>query len=68
MFTGTTIIAVRKGNKGAIGGDGQVTLGQNTIMKQGARKIRRLFHNRIVVGFAGSVADSFTLSEKFETT
>ncbi|MGI6188646.1 MAG: ATP-dependent protease subunit HslV [Clostridiales bacterium] len=67
MFTGTTIIAVRKGNKGAIGGDGQVTLGQNTIMKQGARKIRRLFHNRIVVGFAGSVADSFTLSEKFET-
>ena len=43
MFTGTTIIAVRKGNKGAIGGDGQVTLGQNTIMKQGARKIRRLF-------------------------
>ncbi|NLO82806.1 MAG: ATP-dependent protease subunit HslV [Clostridiales bacterium] len=67
MFTGTTIIAVRKGNKGAIGGDGQVTFGQNTIMKQGARKIRRLFHNRIVVGFAGSVADSFTLSEKFET-
>lgn len=66
MLMGTTIIAVRKGGKGAIGGDGQVTFGQNTIMKQGARKIRRLYHNRVVVGFAGSVADSFTLSEKFE--
>lgn len=67
MLRGTTIIAVRRGDKGAIGGDGQVTLGQSTIMKQGARKIRRLYHNRVVVGFAGSVADAFTLSEKFET-
>ncbi len=67
MLKGTTIIAVRRGDKGAIGGDGQVTLGQSTIMKQGARKIRRLYHNRVVVGFAGTVADAFTLSEKFET-
>lgn len=67
MLRGTTIIAVRRGDKGAIGGDGQVTLGQNTIMKHNARKIRRLYHNRVVVGFAGSVADAFTLSEKFET-
>jgi len=67
MLIGTTIIAVRRGDKGAIGGDGQVTLGQSTIMKQSARKIRRLYHNRVVVGFAGSVADAFTLSEKFET-
>jgi len=67
MLRGTTIIAVRRGDKGAIGGDGQVTLGQSTIMKQSARKIRRLYHNRVVVGFAGSVADAFTLSEKFET-
>lgn len=67
MLKGTTIIAVRRGDKGAIGGDGQVTLGQNTIMKHNARKIRRLYHNRVVVGFAGTVADAFTLSEKFET-
>ncbi len=66
MFSATTIVAVRKGNKGAMGGDGQVTFGENTIMKHGAKKVRRLYHDQVVVGFAGSVADAFTLSEKFE--
>src|SRR5690606_38505180 len=66
MFSATTIVAVRKGDKGAMGGDGQVTFGENTIMKHGARKVRRLYHDQVVVGFAGSVADAFTLSEKFE--
>jgi len=63
----TTIIAVRRGHKVAIAGDGQVTMGNTTIMKQGARKVRRLFGGKIVAGFAGSVADAFTLFEKFET-
>ncbi|MGI6705431.1 MAG: ATP-dependent protease subunit HslV [Clostridia bacterium] len=66
MFEGTTIIAVKKDGRCAIAGDGQVTFGQNTIMKHHARKVRRLYHNKVVVGFAGSVADAFTLSEKFE--
>lgn len=66
MICATTIVAARKGGKTAIGGDGQVTLGQNTIMKHKARKIRRLYNNQVIVGFAGSAADSFTLSEKFE--
>jgi len=66
MIYATTIVAARKGGKTAIGGDGQVTLGQNTIMKHKARKIRRLYNNQVIVGFAGSAADSFTLSEKFE--
>jgi ATP-dependent HslUV protease subunit HslV len=66
MLEGTTIIAVRRGSKGSIGGDGQVTLGQNMIMKHKARKVRRLYHGKVLVGFAGSVADAFTLSEKFE--
>ena len=63
---GTTIVAVRKNGRAAIGGDGQVTFGQNTIMKHGARKVRRLYHDRVLVGFAGSVADAFSLSERFE--
>src|SRR5690554_3913906 len=66
MLKGTTIVAVKKDSKGAVAGDGQVTLGQSTIMKQSARKVRRLYYDRVVVGFAGSVADAFTLSEKFE--
>ena len=63
---GTTIVAIRKDGKTAIAGDGQVTMGQSTIMKHGARKVRRLYHDKVVAGFAGSVADAFTLFEKFE--
>ncbi len=63
---GTTIVAVRKDGKCAIAGDGQVTLGETTIMKHTAKKVRRLFNNKVVVGFAGSVADAFTLCERFE--
>lgn len=66
MFHATTIIAVKKGSKVAIAGDGQVTFGQATVMKHTARKIRRLFHGQVLAGFAGSVADAFTLFEKFE--
>ncbi len=66
MLKGTTIVAVRRNGRGAVAGDGQVTVGQSTIMKQGARKVRRLYQDRVIVGFAGSVADAFTLSEKFE--
>src|SRR5690554_5357283 len=66
MLKGTTIVAVRKNGRAAIGGDGQVTFGQNTIMKHSARKVRRLYQDRVLVGFAGSVADAFSLSERFE--
>jgi len=66
MLKGTTIVAVRRNGHGAIAGDGQVTMGESTIMKHGARKVRRLYNDRVLVGFAGSVADAFTLSEKFE--
>jgi len=66
MLKGTTIIAVRKGSKAAIAGDGQVTFGEHTIMKHGAKKIRRLYHDKVLVGFAGSVADAFSLNELFE--
>jgi ATP-dependent HslUV protease subunit HslV len=66
MFHATTIIAVKKGKQVAIAGDGQVTFGQATVMKHGARKIRRLFQGKVLAGFAGSVADAFTLFEKFE--
>jgi len=62
---GTTIIGIKHNGKIAIGGDGQVTLG-NTVMKSTARKIRRLYDNKVVVGFAGATADAFTLTEKFE--
>jgi len=65
MFRGTTIACVRRGGRVAICGDGQVTLG-NTVMKHTARKIRRMYDDRIVAGFAGSTADAFTLFEKFE--
>ena len=63
---GTTIVGIRKDGKTAVAGDGQVTMGQNTIMKHGAKKVRRLYHGQVVAGFAGSVADAFTLFEKFE--
>jgi len=66
MFHATTIIAIKKGNEVAIAGDGQVTFGQATVMKHGARKIRRLYEGKVLAGFAGSVADAFTLFEKFE--
>ena len=63
---GTTICAVRRNGQTAIAGDGQVTMGEHTIFKTTARKVRRLYNGEVVVGFAGSVADAFTLCEKFE--
>ncbi|MGI6361930.1 MAG: ATP-dependent protease subunit HslV [Bacillota bacterium] len=65
-FHATTIVCVKKDDRVALAGDGQVTLGQSTVMKHGAKKIRRLYHNKVLAGFAGSVADAFTLFEKFE--
>jgi ATP-dependent HslUV protease subunit HslV len=65
-FHGTTIVSVRRGGKVALGGDGQVTLG-NIVIKQGARKVRRLYQDRILAGFAGATADAFTLFERFES-
>jgi len=65
QFHGTTILSVRRGNEVAVGGDGQVTLG-NIIIKGTARKIRRLYHDKILAGFAGATADAFTLQERFE--
>jgi ATP-dependent HslUV protease subunit HslV len=62
----TTIVGVRKDGQVAVAGDGQVTIGNNMIMKHGARKVRRLYHGKVLAGFAGSVADAFTLFEKFE--
>ncbi len=63
---GTTIIAVRKDGKTAVAGDGQVTMSESVIMKATAKKVRRLYHDQVVVGFAGSVADAFSLCERFE--
>ena len=65
-FRGTTICAVKRDGQIAVAGDGQVTMGEHTIMKGTARKVRRIFGGKVVVGFAGSVADAFALSEKFE--
>ncbi len=65
-FHATTIFAVQHNGKSAMAGDGQVTLGQSVIMKQTARKVRRLYEGKVIAGFAGSVADAFTLFEKFE--
>ena len=62
----TTIVAVRRNGQCAVAGDGQVTFGQNTIMKHNAKKVRRLYGDKVVVGVAGSVADAFTLCERFE--
>lgn len=65
MFKGTTILCVRRGSEVAMAGDGQVSLG-NTVMKHTARKLRRMYDNQVIAGFAGSTADAFTLFEKFE--
>ncbi|MCO7224510.1 ATP-dependent protease subunit HslV [Pleionea sp. CnH1-48] len=65
QFRGTTILSVRRNGEVVIGGDGQVSLG-NTVMKGNARKVRRLYHNKVLAGFAGGTADAFTLFERFE--
>ena len=65
-FHSTTIVAVKRVGKVALAGDGQVTFGKSTVMKATARKVRRLYHDKVIAGFAGSVADAFTLFEKFE--
>ncbi len=65
QYRGTTILSVRRGNNVVIGGDGQVTQG-NTVMKGNARKVRRLYNNQVIAGFAGGTADAFTLFERFE--
>lgn len=62
---GTTILAVRRDGQIAVGGDGQITL-ENTVMKQGARKVRRLYQNRVIAGFAGAAGDALALFERFE--
>lgn len=63
---GTTICAVKRNGQCAIAGDGQVTMGEKTIMKGNAKKVRRIYNDKVVIGFAGSVADAFALCEKFE--
>lgn len=65
-FHGTTIVTVRRGGKVVVGGDGQVTLG-NTIMKGNATKVRKIYGDKVVVGFAGATADAFTLLDRFES-
>ncbi|SKA92109.1 ATP-dependent HslUV protease, peptidase subunit HslV [Caloramator quimbayensis] len=66
MFKATTIVAVKRENDVAIAGDGQVTLGEHTIIKGTAKKIKKIYNNKVLIGFAGSVGDAFTLSEMFE--
>ena len=66
MFTATTILAVKKDGQTAVAGDGQVTMGNAVVMKNTARKVRRLYHGKVIAGFAGSVADAFALFDKFE--
>src|SRR5438309_9202563 len=66
QFHGTTILSARRDGRVAMGGDGQVTLG-NIVVKASARKVRRLYHDRILAGFAGATADAFTLFERFES-
>jgi len=65
QYRGTTILSVRRGNTVVIGGDGQVSMG-NTVMKGNARKVRRIYNDRVIAGFAGGTADAFTLFERFE--
>jgi len=65
QYRGTTILSVRRGNTVVIGGDGQVSLG-NTVMKGNAKKVRRLYREQVIAGFAGGTADAFTLFERFE--
>ncbi|NMA87269.1 MAG: ATP-dependent protease subunit HslV [Tissierellia bacterium] len=66
MIKGTTIVAVKKNNITAIAGDGQITFGDSTIMKSTAKKVRKIYNNQVIIGFAGSVADSLTLAEILE--
>lgn len=66
QFRGTTILSVRRGNIVVVGGDGQVTMGQSVVMKSNAKKVRRLYNNKVIAGFAGGTADAFTLFERFE--
>ena len=66
IFRGTTICAIKRNGKIAVAGDGQVTMQNSIIFKNNARKVRRIFNNQVVIGFAGSVADAFALSERFE--
>jgi len=65
QYRGTTILSVRRGNQVVVGGDGQVSQG-NTVMKGNARKVRRLYNDKVIAGFAGGTADAFTLFERFE--
>lgn len=65
-FRGTTICGVKRNGKIAIAGDGQVTMGDSVIFKNNAKKVRRIYNDKVVIGFAGSVSDAFSLSEKFE--
>ncbi len=65
-FHATTICAVKKNGKTAIAGDGQVTMGESVIFKNSAQKVRRIYGGKVILGFAGSVSDAFSLSEKFE--
>lgn len=65
-FTATTICAVRRGEDVAIGGDGQVTMGETAIMKNSAKKVRKVYGGKVLTGFAGTVSDAFSLTEKFE--
>lgn len=66
QYRGTTILSVRRNGRVVVGGDGQVSLG-NTVMKANARKVRRLYHDKVIAGFAGGTADAFTLFERFES-
>ena len=66
QFRGTTILSVRRNGKVVIGGDGQVTMGQSIVMKGNAKKVRRLYDEKVIAGFAGGTADAFTLFERFE--
>lgn len=66
QFRGTTICAVKKDGKTAIAGDGQVTMGESVVMKGNAKKVRRIYDDKVIIGFAGGVADAFSLSSRFE--
>ena len=66
QLKGTTIVAVKRNNETVIAGDGQVTMSQSIIMKSSAVKVRRIYNDKVVIGFAGSVADAFSLSSRFE--
>ena len=63
---GTTILAVRRDNSVVMGGDGQATMGESMVIKDNITKVRRIYHNKVIAGFAGSTADAFTLAERFE--